>query len=129
LKPGALTEEERAEIRRHPTAGRDLLKNMRTLEPAIPIVYGHHERYDGSGYPQGLVGDAIPLLARITSVADVYDALTTSRPYRGALTRASALELMAGEVKKRWIDPDLFAAFRGAIEALPEGFLPGGEEA
>ncbi len=129
LKPGALTDEERAEMRKHPTAGRDLLANMRTLEPAIPIVYGHHERFDGSGYPQGLAGESIPLLARIASVADVYDALTTSRPYRGALTRASALELMADEVKKGWMDPELFDVFRGAIEALPEGFLPGGEEA
>jgi putative two-component system response regulator len=129
LKPGALSEEERAEMRKHPTVGRDLLLNMRTLEPAIPIVHGHHERFDGSGYPQGLAGEQIPLLARIASVADVYDALTTSRPYRGALTRASALELMADEVKKRWLDPELFAVFRGAIEALPEGFLPGGEEA
>ena len=129
LKPGKLTPEERLEIQRHPVAGRDLLKNMRTLDSAMPIVYHHHERYDGSGYPEGLRGDAIPLLARVASIADVYDALTTKRPYRDAMTRAEALELMASETKKGWHDPGLFELFLGAIEARPEGFLPGGEEA
>jgi len=129
LKPGKLTPAERLEIQRHPVAGRDLLKNMRTLETAMPIVYHHHERYDGSGYPEGLVGDSIPLLARVASIADVYDALTTKRPYRDAMTRAEALELMGSETKKGWHDPGLFDLFLGVIELRPEGFLPGGEEA
>jgi len=129
LKPGKLTPEEYREIQRHPVAGRDLLKNMRTLESAMPVVYHHHERYDGSGYPEGLKGESIPLLARVASIADVYDALTTKRPYRDALTRAEALELMADECKKGWHDPTLFDLFLGLIEARPEGFLPGGEEA
>jgi putative two-component system response regulator len=129
LKPGKLTPEEYKDIQRHPVAGRDLLKDMRTLDAAIPIVYHHHERYDGSGYPEGLAGDAIPLLARIASVADVYDALTTSRPYRAAMTRTEALEVMEAERRKGWWDPGLFDEFRAALEALPEGFLPGGEEA
>ena len=110
-------------------SGRELLKGMRTIEAAMPIVYHHHERYDGSGYPEGLVGDGIPLLARVASVADVYDALTTSRPYRGAMTRSEALAVMEKEKAKGWWDPELFGEFRGALEALPEGFLPGGEEA
>jgi putative two-component system response regulator len=129
LKPGKLTPEEYREIQRHPVAGRDLLKNMRTLESAMPVVYHHHERYDGSGYPEGLKGESIPLLARVASIADVYDALTTKRPYREALTRAQALELMQDECKKGWHDPTLFGLFLGLIEARPEGFLPGGEEA
>lgn len=129
LKPGTLTPEERMEIQRHPVVGRNLLGHMRTLEAAMPVVYHHHERCDGSGYPEGLAGDDIPLLARITTVADVYDALTTVRPYRGAMTRAQALEVMDGEMRKGWLDAELFPLFRGAIEALPEGFLPGGEEA
>jgi putative two-component system response regulator len=129
LKPGKLTAEEFKEIRRHPVAGRDLLKEMRTLEAAIPIVYHHHERYDGSGYPDGLAGDAIPLLARISSVADVYDALTTSRPYRSALTRAEALEVLEAERRKGWWDPELVDEFKALLGSLPEGFLPGGEEA
>ena len=129
LKPGKLTPDEYKEIQRHPVAGRDLLKDMRTLDAAMPIVYHHHERYDGSGYPEGRMGDGIPLLARIASVADVYDALTTSRPYRAALTRSEALEVMETEKGKGWWDPGLFDEFRGLLEALPEGFLPGGEEA
>lgn len=129
LKPGKLTPEEYREIQRHPVAGRDLLKNMRTLESAMPVVYHHHERYDGSGYPEGLKGESIPLLARVASIADVYDALTTKRPYREALTRAQALDLMQEECKKGWHDPTLFGLFLGLIETRPEGFLPGGEEA
>src|SRR5688572_17659643 len=129
LKPGKLTPEEFKEIQRHPVAGRDLLKDMRTLDAAIPIVYHHHERYDGSGYPEGLKGESIPLLARVASIADVYDALTTKRPYRDAMTRAEALELMAAERNKGWHDPGLFDLFLGVIESRPEGFLPGGEEA
>ncbi len=129
LKPDKLTPEERAEVQRHPVVGRDLLKNMRTLEAAMPVVYHHHERFDGSGYPEGLAGEAIPLLARITTIADVYDALTTVRPYRGALTREHALEVMDGEMKKGWLDADLYGLFRATITGLPEGFLPGGEEA
>ncbi|MEO6461603.1 MAG: HD domain-containing phosphohydrolase [Candidatus Eisenbacteria bacterium] len=129
LKPGKLTPDEFKEIRRHPVVGRDLLRDMRTLDAAIPIVYHHHERFDGSGYPEGLAGEAIPLLARIASIADVYDALTTSRPYRGAMTRAEALEVMEDERQKGWWDPDLFDEFRAALQVLPEGFLPGGEEA
>ena len=129
LKPGKLTPEEFKEIQRHPVAGRELLKGMRTIEAAMPIVYHHHERFDGSGYPEGLKGENIPLLARVASVADVYDALTTSRPYRAAMTRSEALEVMEKEKEKGWWDPTLFGEFRGALEALPEGFLPGGEEA
>jgi putative two-component system response regulator len=129
LKPGKLTPEERLEIQRHPVAGRELLKNMRTLEPAMPIVYHHHERWDGSGYPEGLVGERIPLLARVASIADVYDALTTKRPYRDALTREKALEIMQDEADKGWHDPGLFELFLGVIASRPEGFLPGGEEA
>jgi putative two-component system response regulator len=129
LKPGKLTPEERLEIQRHPVAGRDLLRNMRTLETAMPVVYHHHERYDGSGYPEGLNGESIPLLARVASIADVYDALTTKRPYRDAMTRAEALALMDDERKKGWHDPGLFDLFLGVIASRPEGFLPGGEEA
>ena len=97
LKPGKLTPDEFKEIQRHPVAGRELLKGMRTIEAAMPIVYHHHERYDGSGYPEGRMGENIPLLARVASVADVYDALTTSRPYRAAMTRSEALDVMERE--------------------------------
>ena len=120
LKPGRLTEAEYAEIKQHPRKGRDLLANMKTLSHALDIVDHHHERMDGSGYPDGLSGESIPITARITSVADVFDALTTARVYRGALTRGQALDIMAVEVRKGWWDGRLLDEFRGLLEHLPE---------
>jgi putative two-component system response regulator len=120
LKPGRLTDAEYAEIKQHPRKGRDLLSNMKTLAPALEIVDHHHERMDGSGYPDGLAGESIPITARITSVADVFDALTTARVYRGALPRDEALDIMAIEVRKGWWDGRLLEEFRGLLEDLPE---------
>ena len=120
LKPGRLTEAEYAEIKQHPRKGRDLLSNMKTLSHALEIVAHHHERMDGSGYPDGLAGESIPITARITSVADVFDALTTARVYRGALPRDEALDIMSIEVKKGWWDGRLLDEFRRLLEDLPE---------
>lgn len=120
LKPGRLTDAEFAEIKQHPRKGRVLLANMKTLSPALDIVDHHHERMDGSGYPDGLAGESIPIAARITSVADVFDALTTARVYRGALPRTEALAIMADEVKRGWWDGRLFDEFRRLLEDLPE---------
>jgi putative two-component system response regulator len=120
LKPGRLTEAEYAEIKQHPRKGRNLLSNMKTLAPALDIVDHHHERMDGSGYPDGLAGESIPITARITSVADVFDALTTARVYRGALSREEALDIMGIEVRKGWWDGRLLDEFRGLLEDLPE---------
>jgi putative two-component system response regulator len=120
LKPGPLNPEEYAEIQRHPTEGRDLLRNMKTLTHALGIVYHHHERMDGSGYPAGLSGETIPLVARITTIADIFDALTTARVYRGALSRPDALEIMSEETRKGWWDGRLLEEFRGVLVSLPE---------
>jgi putative two-component system response regulator len=120
LKPGRLTETEYAEIRVHPRKGGDLLQKMKTLAPSLAIVYHHHERMDGSGYPDGLTGESIPLSARITTIADVFDALTTARVYRGALPRAEAIRIMREEVRKGWWDGRLLAEFLGVLETLPE---------
>jgi putative two-component system response regulator len=120
LKPGRLTEEEYAEIKQHPRKGRNLLANMKTLSHALDIVEHHHERLDGSGYPDGLSGESIPIAARVTSIADVFDALTTARAYRGALARDEALAIMAAEVKKGWWDGRLLEEFRGVLAELPE---------
>ncbi|MBI5904800.1 MAG: HD domain-containing protein [Deltaproteobacteria bacterium] len=84
LKKGGLTDEERDVVRRHPELGASLLRRIPFLSGAREIVQAHHEKYDGSGYPRGLRGDAIPIGARIFAVADVFDALTTDRPYRPA---------------------------------------------
>jgi cyclic di-GMP phosphodiesterase len=120
LKPAKLTGEEYAEIKRHPKEGRDLLQNMKTLSDAMGVVYHHHERMDGSGYPDGLAGEAIPITARVTTIADVFDALTTARVYRGALSRGDALSIMQSEVDKGWWDGRLLSEFRGILATLPE---------
>jgi HD-GYP domain-containing protein (c-di-GMP phosphodiesterase class II) len=90
-KPGQLDDDEWVEVRAHTTIGANLLSNVPMLERIRPIVLGHHERYDGTGYPNGLRAEQIPLAAQIIAVADAYQAMTSERPYRGALTRKAAL--------------------------------------
>jgi len=95
LKKGALMEEEWERIRLHPELGASLISPIRFLEGAREIVLAHHEKFDGSGYPRGLVGESIPLGARIFAVVDVFDALTTDRPYKVALSYRSAADYLA----------------------------------
>jgi len=90
LKPGPLTPEEFELMKRHPDIGDSLCAPLQSLRAVRPIVRFHHERLDGSGYPLGLRGDEVPLLAQIVGIADVYDALTSHRPYRRALSREEA---------------------------------------
>jgi HD-GYP domain-containing protein (c-di-GMP phosphodiesterase class II) len=90
-KPGPLSEEEFEVIKQHPGRGHDIIKDVRSLQAEVGGVRHHHERWDGAGYPDGLSGETIPLEARIIAVADVFDALTSPRPYRGAWTRSRAL--------------------------------------
>ncbi|MCP4649248.1 MAG: response regulator [PVC group bacterium] len=101
LKPGRLTEEEYTQIKKHPEIGRKILEPVRSLADKIPLIYHHHERFDGHGYPEGLAGDNIPLGARILSVADAYQAMTSDRPYRKALPQEVAIsELNKGRDKQ-----------------------------
>ncbi|HEY6052503.1 MAG TPA: HD-GYP domain-containing protein [Gaiellaceae bacterium] len=95
LKPGRLDERELAQIREHPAAGARMLLGVKALEPALPCVLHHHERWDGGGYPSGLAGTAIPWEARILAVADAFDAMTSTRPYRPALPVDAALAEVA----------------------------------
>ncbi len=90
-----------------PRAAKRFAVPMRSLAPVLPIIRSHHERWDGSGYPDGLAGEDIPLLARILQVADIYDALTTERPYKPALTPEEAFAVMEEEVRRGWRDPEL----------------------
>jgi HD-GYP domain-containing protein (c-di-GMP phosphodiesterase class II) len=92
LKPGPLTDEEWVLMQTHPTLAYKLLSPIRYLQSAIDIPYCHHEKWDGSGYPRGLKGEQIPLVGRIFAVVDVWDAITSDRPYRAAWTREKALE-------------------------------------
>ena len=85
LKEGKLTDDEYSEIKNHPSIGKHILSNASTFENIIPIVYHHHEKFDGNGYPGKLKGEEIPLFARIAAVADTFDAMTTKRSYRNAL--------------------------------------------
>ncbi len=94
-KPGALDDDELAQIRAHPVEGAWLISGVRSLIPALPYVLFHHERWDGTGYPTRRAGAEIPLEGRIMAVADAFDAMTSSRPYRGALAVEDALEEVA----------------------------------
>lgn len=115
LKEGALTDEERAVVERHCTVGYEILSaaTSRILEVAAEIALTHHEWFDGSGYPQGLAGTAIPLPGRIAAIADTFDALTSNRPYRRALTLAAAKEAMLEE-RGTHFDPELLDLFLAA---------------
>ena len=110
LKPGPLTPEEWATMRRHPEVGRQLLERIPFLRDAIPVVYHHHERWDGTGYPLGLAGPAIPLGARIFAVADAFDALTFDRPYSKAMSMAAARERIRFAAGTHF-DPDVVTTF------------------
>jgi putative nucleotidyltransferase with HDIG domain len=110
LKPGPLTPEERATMRGHPTVGRQLLERIPFLRDAIPVVYHHHERWDGTGYPLGLAGSAIPIGARIFAVADAFDAMTFDRPYSKAISLAAARERIR-EAAGTHFDPDVVTTF------------------
>jgi len=109
-KPGPLTEEEWTIMHRHPEFAFDMLSPITFLRQALDIPYGHHERWDGSGYPRHLPGNQIPLAARIFAVVDVWDALTSDRPYRKAFTMAEALEFVQKNAGKLF-DPRVDEAF------------------
>ena len=110
LKEGPLTAEEWQIIRRHPVFAYELLSQIRFLQQALDIPYCHHEKWDGSGYPRGLKGEEIPLAARIFAVVDVWDALTSDRPYRKAWSQAKAREYLQSQARKHF-DPRVVAAF------------------
>jgi putative nucleotidyltransferase with HDIG domain len=112
-KPGKLTAEERALMERHPEAGVALLKDVEFPWDVLPMVRSHHERWDGRGYPDRLTGEAIPLHARILSLADVFDALTTHRPYRPPFSPEKALQIMRDDAGA--FDPALFPVFEQLV--------------
>jgi putative two-component system response regulator len=111
LKPGPLTPEEYERMKEHPVVGDRLCGDLRALHHVRPIVRHHHERQDGSGYPDGLAGDAIPLLAQIISVVDVFDAITTTRPYHRAVSAEVAFEELRKEARNGRLRKELVEAF------------------
>jgi cyclic di-GMP phosphodiesterase len=118
LKKGALEAEERAVIQTHPVIGSDLVQQMRTLDSVRPIIRHHHERFDGSGYPDGLAGENIPLCARIMAVVDVYDALRTERPYKPVLSHEEAVDILWRETEAGSWDPQVARTFIGICRDL-----------
>ena len=115
LKPGPLSPEEIVIMRKHPVVGERICAPLRTFRLVLPIIRHHHEKHDGSGYPDGLRNGEIPLTAAILQLADVYDALTTNRPYRNASPSEVALQIMEDEAELGWWDRGLFEAFREMI--------------
>ena len=111
-KPGPLTSGERAIMQQHPVAGERICEPLESFRLLLPIIRHHHEKLDGTGYPDGLRGEEIPITARILQVVDVFDALTTERPYRAALSLDETLETLAEEVKRGWWDKRIFEEFR-----------------
>jgi HAMP domain-containing protein len=107
--PGPLSPEDRLIVARHPRAGIEILETVPLLTPALDVVGGHHERWDGSGYPQGLKGEEIPFIARVFSVVDALDAMTHARPYRDAMPIASALDVLRREAGQQF-DPQAVEA-------------------
>jgi putative two-component system response regulator len=112
LKPGPLTEEEYEIIKTHPIIGENICRPLRTLRPVLPIIRYHQERFNGSGYPEGLSNSEIPIHARIIGLVDCFDALITERPYRKAMSKEKALKVIEKEAAKGLWDPELFTILK-----------------
>lgn len=126
-KPGKLTDDEFEEMRRHPVLGADVVARFASYQDGVPLVRHHHEAWNGKGYPDGLAGKAIPLGARILAVADTYDALTSSRPYRPEMDRALALAILRNGAGSQW-DPAVVVAlltYLGVPAEVESAALPG----
>jgi len=117
-KPDRLTEAEYDEMKRHPVIGKRIVDPLGVFGVEGDLLYYHHERWDGKGYPDGLSGEDIPLVARVLSVVDVFDALTSDRPYRVALDLDQALDLIRAGIGSQF-DPAVGRAFLGFLEAEP----------
>ena len=117
-KEGALTDDEYEIIKSHPVIGERICAPLKSLKPILPTIMYHHEKYDGSGYPSGLKGSDIPLHARITGLADCFDALTTTRSYRPSMTVEQALGIMEAETSAGKWDPFLYEKFVALVEDM-----------
>src|SRR3989475_6118367 len=126
LKPGRLTPDEWTIIRGHSVIGERICAPLKSFRFVLPIIRHHHEKLDGSGYPDGLRGEAIPVTARVLQIVDVYDALTTDRPYKKAFSITDTLQTMKEEVSKGWWDPRIFDQFERLVRSGAADFLSRG---
>ena len=124
LKPGRLDPDERTIVQIHPVVGAEMVQSMQTLAGVRPIIRHHHERFDGSGYPDGLRGEAIPLGARIMAVVDVYDALHTARPYKLAWSHEQTVEILLRETEAGAWDQQIVTTFLGVLSTLDPEAVP-----
>ncbi len=115
FKKGELTPDEWIIMRGHTLAGEAICRPMKSLSQVLPIIRNHHEKWDGTGYPDALAGEDIPLLARVLQLADIYDALTSSRSYKSAFQPAHAIEILEEEAQRGWRDPELVSVFREIV--------------
>lgn len=121
-KPGALTSEEFELMKLHTIWGERMCRPVQSLQRVLPIIRHHHEQMDGKGYPDGLVGEQIPRLARILAVAEVFDALSSDRPYRARMSRPEALRYLHEYASRNWLDAEIVAQFLKMVdeEGWPE---------
>jgi putative two-component system response regulator len=125
FKKRSLNPQEWGMMHQHTLKGEEICRPMKSLASVLPIIRSHHERWDGSGYPDGLKQDGIPLLARILQICDIYDALTSERSYKVALSPAEAIAILKEEVKRGWRDPEVFARFQEVSrKAMPGIMVP-----
>jgi putative two-component system response regulator len=117
LKPAKLTPEEWKLVQEHPVVGERICAPLKSFRLVLPIIRHHHEKLDGSGYPDGLRKEKIPVTARVLQIVDVYDALTTVRPYKPAFSVPDALQTMKEEVAKGWWDPQIFDQFEQLVRS------------
>jgi putative nucleotidyltransferase with HDIG domain len=123
LKPGRLTQEEYNWMKKHPEVGENIMKQVRLLHNALPCLGEHHEKMDGTGYPRGLKGDQISILGRIVAVADVFDAITSDRPYRIGLSVEDGLDLLCEGVGTQF-DGNCVEAFIDLVQNKKITLLP-----
>jgi len=128
FKPGKLSSEEWVAMRSHPARGEEICRHLASLRPVLPVIRHHHERWDGSGYPDGLRGEQIPLEARLLQVADIYDALVSPRPYKPTYTPERALQVLREEADRGWRDArvvDLFFDLHEKVIAKIDDYAAG----
>ncbi len=115
LKRGPLTDEEWAIMKQHPVIGERICSPLKSFRLVLPVIRHHHEKMDGSGYPDGLKGEQIPITVRILQIVDIYDALTTERPYRKSLPPEEAFSIMRAEAERGWWDASVLDEFEAMV--------------